>query len=69
MITLYKMKNEKIILKLILVTLLRHKNSLNASSSLTKKQTKETWRCVDCHSAPCFKVALFQSDLYSVLEF
>src|SRR6218665_753396 len=24
---------------------------------------------VDCHSAPCFKVDLFQSNLYSVLEF
>jgi len=36
---------------------------------LTKKQTKETRRCVDCHSAPCFRVDLFQSNLYSVLEF
>jgi len=24
---------------------------------------------VDCHSAPCFKVDLFQSNLYSVLDF
>jgi len=35
-------KNEKIILKLILITLPRHKNSLKASSTLMKKQTKET---------------------------
>jgi len=56
MTTLQGIKNEKIILKLILITLPRHKNSLKASSTLTKKQTTETWRCVDCHSAPCFKV-------------
>src|SRR6218665_2126593 len=62
-------KNEKIILKLILVTLPRHKNSLKASSLLTKEQTKETRHCVDCHSVPCFKVYLFQSNLYSVLGF
>ena len=44
-------------------------NSLKVSSTLSKKQTKESWRCVDCHSVPCFKVDLFQSNLYSVLDF
>ena len=42
MTTLQGIKNEKIIFKLILITLPKHKNSSKASSTLTKKQTKET---------------------------
>jgi len=40
MTILQEIKNEKIILKLILITLPRHKNSLKASSTLTKSKQK-----------------------------